>query len=1382
MVLMVPPDITTTLASYLPTLVVERLATDSAAGRDPIADHRQGSVLIADVSGFTTITERLAERGAAGAEELTRVINEYFGHVIDIILAHGGDIVRFAGDAVLAVWPVSDDIDERETARRSTQCGLSLQRELASYRSNGGTQLSMKIGVGTGDFTCMHLGGEFHRWEVLITGLAFVQSFSALEHAKAGQVVVSLQCWTHVENDFRATPLQMGSMLVDGGHGHEPPRPAPAASFTETMRDGMSRYVPATVTARLAVNQENWIGELRMVTVLFVNLPELNYATPLDRAQTIVRYLQQELYRFEGSINKLNLDDKGTSLLAALGLPPLAHEDDPRRGVQAAIAIRTRLLELGLQSSIGIATGRVYCGSVGSSRRREYTLMGDVVNLAARLMQTALGDIHCDGTTQRAAEKYVNFQRLADIHVKGKSVPVETFRPIERRDAVLTGHRELVGREHERELFRTSLQALAARASGNRAGDESAKTTCIVIEGQAGIGKSSLISELLHQAQQIGVTCYVGGGDAIESTTLYYAWRSIANQLLGLTAASRKASSQRERFLDQLHKLLPELQPLAPLLAEAISIEVPDNDLTRYMTGKVRGDNTREVLQKLIEQGTKNDPSLIVIEDTHWLDSASWMLLNQVARDCTSVLLVLTSRPVNGDAQIYRDICELPTTSYVRLDRLTLPDTQQMLCRALGAQDLPTRLGEAVYAKAAGNPLFTDQLIAVVKDKFRSHVENAAFRFDEVSIRNLDFPGTLHGAITARIDNLQPSPQLALKVASVIGHHFGYDILHDNYPVVSERNRLHESLGAILNSSLIEVDVSEMPVSYQFQHAITRQVAYDLLLFEQRQRLHKSIAEWYESSGQQETAAIKPLLAYHWQLAGFHDRAIEYLQQAGDSALRNGAYSEAANFFRQTIDANEMAGDKASNFARAEWHRKLAEAQLGLGQLADSQQALEKALQLLGLAIPATSSRLVTNLSRQAIVQLGHLLRRRISKSFKVSDNRAATALEAARCYERLTEIYYLSNDRSRLVHAISSALNLAERAGPTPELARAYANSCFAIGLGGLHPLARAYAAYAKDAGDKVGDPSASAWVLEATGVYHLAMGNCDEAQSRFEPAIELWNRIGDWQHWGETMALSAQAAYFRGDFRRGFETWSGLYERADARGDDLQKAWGLNGRAEGFLRLARDNHADHAAAALDESIRLLNQNVDRVSQFGAYGLMALTQWRLGNLNAARQAADVGLQFAQQFGSPTGYYLFNGYYGVARTYLALWEQSLGKNDLEMSKLAKLACQNLRRYARTFPVGRACYLQCRGLACWLGAKHGRALAIWRKGVVVAERLKLPFAEGLLHFELARHLPSQNAQRQNHVDAAWHRFKSLDAGYDLAATYSMSPNTQSQAFD
>ena len=206
-----------TLVSYLPKLVLERLAAEPIGNRGPIADQRSGAVLIADVSGFTTITEQLAARGAIGAEQLTDLLNAYFGRVIDTIAAHGGDIVRFAGDAILAVWSTDDHSDVRDVTWRATRCGLALQRELRGYRTEAGTELAIRIGVGAGDFTCMHLGGEFERWEVLITGVAFVQSFAALDQAKAGQVVVSLQSWSHLENKFRGTQLQMGSVLVEAG-------------------------------------------------------------------------------------------------------------------------------------------------------------------------------------------------------------------------------------------------------------------------------------------------------------------------------------------------------------------------------------------------------------------------------------------------------------------------------------------------------------------------------------------------------------------------------------------------------------------------------------------------------------------------------------------------------------------------------------------------------------------------------------------------------------------------------------------------------------------------------------------------------------------------------------------------------------------------------------------------------------------------------------------------------------------------------------------------------------------------------------------------------------------------------------------------------------
>ena len=165
------------------------------------------------------------------------------------------------------------------------------------------------------------------------------------------------------------------------------------------VETALRAYIPGAILARLAAGQSGWLAELRRVTVLFINLPDLTYSTSLDQAQAVMQALQTALYRYEGSLNRIGVDDKGPMLLAALGLPPLAHEDDAVRGVQAALAMQAALRGLGWRCAIGITTGRAFCGSVGNAARREYTMMGDMVNLAARLMQAAAATTTNDGPT-----------------------------------------------------------------------------------------------------------------------------------------------------------------------------------------------------------------------------------------------------------------------------------------------------------------------------------------------------------------------------------------------------------------------------------------------------------------------------------------------------------------------------------------------------------------------------------------------------------------------------------------------------------------------------------------------------------------------------------------------------------------------------------------------------------------------------------------------------------------------------------------------------------------------------------------------------------------------------------------------------------------------
>jgi tetratricopeptide (TPR) repeat protein len=376
-----------------------------------------------------------------------------------------------------------------------------------------------------------------------------------------------------------------------------------------------------------------------------------------------------------------------------------------------------------------------------------------------------------------------------------------------------------------------------------------------------------------------------------------------------------------------------------------------------------------------------------------------------------------------------------------------------------------------------------------------------------------------------------------------------------------------------------------------------------------------------------------------------------------------------------------------------------------------------------------------------------------------------ARCLESARIYERLGEIYYLSNERERLVHALLSTLNLAERAGPTPELARAYANSCFVAGLAHLHWAAKTYAQNGQEIARIVDDPAASAWVLEVMGIYNLGMGRLEEAQRPFTQAFQITEQIGDWQHWGTILAADAQAEYYAGKTIQGRLKWCELHSKATSRGDELQQAWGLNGRAEAHLRLGGDGHAEQAVECLKEALRLYDKNVDRVSQFGSYGLLALARWRQRDVSSALKAAHAGMQLAIELAAPTGYYTLNGYFGVARTYLALWESADQGSPPNTPRLAVQACRALERYARTFPVGRPGAAICRGLASWLAGRKRSALSTWKHGVRVAQRIGMPFEQGVLHYEIARHLDRAHPDCQMHLSLACELFERADAVFD-----------------
>jgi hypothetical protein len=221
--------------------------------------------------------------------------------------------------------------------------------------------------------------------------------------------------------------------------------------------------------------------------------------------------------------------------------------------------------------------------------------------------------------------------------------------------------------------------------------------------------------------------------------------------------------------------------------------------------------------------------------------------------------------------------------------------------------------------------------------------------------------------------------------------------------------------------------------------------------------------------------------------------------------------------------------------------------------------------------------------------------------------------------------------------------------------------------------------------------------------------------------------------------------------------------------RGDRLQQAWGLNGRSEGLLRTGRPEQAGEAVALLDEALRLFAENTDRISVFTSHGLLAVAQFRAGNRQAARQAAEDAVRLVATLSRPTSYYMFAGYWGVASTLLDLWETESPEQAKTLPVRARQACRNLVRFARAFPLGGPMASLCSGRAAWLAGKPRRAMRAWKKAIAVAARLAMPWEQGLAHLELARRLPAGSPERQEHLARAREIFARVQSRFDLART-------------
>jgi class 3 adenylate cyclase/tetratricopeptide (TPR) repeat protein len=1330
------------LASFLPDRLLRRLAEAPEEAGRPHADRMVAALLLADISGFTAITERLARRGPGGAEELRGLLDGAFEPLLELIGGTGGDVLKFAGDALLACWPAEGYNQERALAgatASATGCAEAMQAALDRYAGVTRLPLALRIGVGAGEVVVLDVGGVRERRELLVAGAAVPQTTGAAERAQPGLVALS--------------PAAL-DLLERGLAG--PPAPAvPARDPVEVPAALVAPYLPRAMLASMVAGHEEWLAELRQITVVFANLPDLGHRAELDEAQEVMAALQGALYRYEGSINKLSVDEKGTTLVAALGLPPLTHEDDPARGVQAALAMHEALAAMGRRAAVGVTTGRAFCGTVGSPRRREYTMLGAVVNLAARLMQEAGDGVLCDAATAEAARTALAFEALAPALVKGRADPVPVYRPGRPARGPVRGPEPvrrvpLVGREDERARLTGALARLLAGA-GRPPGD--AHVQVLVLEGEAGAGKSRLVAELVDLAADAGVPVLAGAGDAVERNTPWHAWRELFGHLAPFDARDPDA---RRRAVLELLGPDPAAADLAPLLNPVLALDLPETAATAELGGQGRAAGARDLLVRLL-QTVLDRPAVLVIEDGHWLDSASTRLVLALSRQRLPLLLVVATRSPGEAGTLaddlawgaYRSLLRAPDVERLVLDRLSSEAVTALVGQRLGTEKVPEVLARLVEDKAEGNPLFTEELTFALRDSGLVRVVDGRVELvSEVGdVLERRLPHTVHGAVTSRIDRLTPTQQLTVKVASVIGRVFAVGILRDVHPLRQlAAMTLSDDLDEIERANLTVLDTPEPDLSYLFKHVIVQEAAYNLMLLSQRRQLHRSVAEWYERSEGGDLA----VLAHHWRLADVPDKAARYLEQAGAEALREGAYAEAVRFFTTLLELDAAAPGgpphpgrggtpDARAIRRARWEHQLGDAYLGLGQLAPEQEHLHAALALLGRRTPARGRRLPAMLAWQTGEQLRNRAwpRPLVARS---AETRAALE-EAAEVYERLFLVDYHASRRARAVHQAVKGLNLAEAAGSRAAQARLAAACSVSAGLLARHGLAEAYLRRAFAALEGTGDASARAWVLQAAALYGIGVGRWAEVHERLEEAEGIVRRLGDPRRLAEITGLQVWERYFRGELAAVPPMLAELDRLGRQSGDAQVRAWAMAGHAVTGLRTG---NPEEAAAALG-----------RRAAPASEAMLALL---LGDRPRAVEALRRAL--AQASRPPVKCYWFDLYAMSAEVALALWGERRGQDGGRTGPWRAMAVQAtgyLGRFARVFPIGEPRARLHQGLLAWTDGRPGPARREWRAALAAAERLGMRYDQALALDVLGRHgEPGQRPAARERARALFER--------------------------
>jgi predicted ATPase/class 3 adenylate cyclase len=1209
-----------------------------AQGRG-LPNRTQGAALFADISGFTPLAHAFArELGATrGAEALLEVINPIFAALISPLHDFGGSVVTFVGDAITCWF----DEASGAAAPRAVATALAMQEAMARFETvrtprGAPIALSVKVAIAAGPARRFLVGDPRLLVMDVLAGPTLARMALAESHAERGQIVVSAEVAAELDDRLVVAGQRMGPAgqrftVVQGLTAEVPSAPWPKGLSDLPDPTAARSWLPPAIREQLD-GAIQILGDLRPVTPLFVKFVGIDYDADDagEKLDTFVRQAQRIIHRRGGTLLQLTLDAKGTFLYATFGAP-VAHEDDPRRALHAALALRALPAELSNIGALqmGLTRGEVWTGTCGGAGRFCYAVIGSDVNLSARLMAAAQpGQILVTGRMQEqpGVPQHFDLAYLGNQAYKGLADPISTY---ELRGEQLAGGRifpeALVGRE-------TELQRLADFAQpildGRPAG-------VAALYGEAGIGKSHLCYALRRVLGE-RVTWFIAQADQI----LHQAFNPFVYWLRHYFEQSPSAPTEENeaQFEARFSQLLEDLQQetadpaIAVLSAQLVRIKSvlgallglhwPDS-LYERLDARGRHENILTAIRLLLLAESRLRPVVLELEDGHWLDEESHEVLTALGRYLPSypLLILLAARYADDGTRPTLTLGpEVPTLT-IALDTLTSAGLAQLAADILeGPAD--AALDALLQEKTQGNPFFAQQLLYYLQENdLLALGSDGAWR---VKSANLALPSHINAILIARIDRLTQKVKEIVQTAAVVGREFDVQILSqmlraDVQPLVQQAEQ--EQIWTALHE-----------LRYLFKHAMLRDAAYEMQLKARLRQLHLLAATAYESLYAADLTEHYATLAYHYGQAGEMEAERRYARLAGEEAAARFAHSEAIRFLSRALELTPPA-DRENRYALLLEREKVHSLQGNRPAQAQDLELLESLAATAGEDSPQEAVRQAEIAMRRSgyAEAVGNYPAavRSAQEAIALAQTAGDTGLEAT-AHRGWGVVLWQQGDNPAAHEHLQQALQLAHTIGQQSLQAACLCDiGCVDWTLGDYAAAQQCYE-QSLDLAQEVGDRRCEIIALQNLGLALATQGDWASARGCYEHSLEIAQEIG--YRRGENYALEClgTVAMDQGDYVTAWDTYTQTLAISREIGDRREEA-----RSYTYLGEICRILGDYAGARehYTHSLDLARAVGERGSEGLTLGNLSLIAHNQGDEAAAQQYGEQALQIAQETG-----------------------------------------------------------------------------------------------------------------------------------------------------